>query len=185
MTNPSANQNRPPRHDPFRYFACASSAWLALRARVVAAARTAGPVSPGVSLGRESPAAEWVLQPALECCHHQQRQQCPSHAPPDRWPTFSMTSVMTALCCHQGCPDLRASPNVRCRGAFTSCRHNGMTNSLKLSYQCSNRVACSRKVLPSHLEAMQCYTSNQATSTRMIQANMPANQYMPLNRIMH
>ena len=32
-----------------------------------------------------------------ECCHHQQRQQCPSHAPPERWPTFSTTSVRTDL----------------------------------------------------------------------------------------
>ena len=65
MTNPSANQNRPPRLDPFRYFACVSSAWLVLRAKEVAAARTAGPVSPGFSLDTESPAGEWVLRHAL------------------------------------------------------------------------------------------------------------------------
>ena len=65
MTNPSANQNRPPRHDPFRYFACASSAWLALRATEVAHTNTAVPVLPEAILDKESPAGEWVLQPAL------------------------------------------------------------------------------------------------------------------------
>ncbi len=64
MTNPSANQNRPPRHDPFRYFACASSAWLALRATEVAHTNTAVPVLPEAILDKESPAGEWVLQPA-------------------------------------------------------------------------------------------------------------------------
>ena len=61
ITNPSANQNRPPRHDPFRYFACASSAWLALRARVVAHTDRAVPVLPEAILDKESPAGEWVL----------------------------------------------------------------------------------------------------------------------------
>ena len=63
--SPSANPNRSPMTDPYRYYACVSSAWLVLRAREVAAARTAGPVSPGFSLDTESPAAEWVLRHAL------------------------------------------------------------------------------------------------------------------------
>ena len=65
MTIPSANQNHPPSPDPYRYVARVSSAWLVPRAREVAAARTAGPVSPGFSLDTESPAAEWVLRRAL------------------------------------------------------------------------------------------------------------------------
>ena len=65
MTNPSANQNRPPRPGAYRYFACASWVWLVPRAKEVAAARTAGPVSPGFSLDTESLADELVLQPAL------------------------------------------------------------------------------------------------------------------------
>ena len=65
MTNPSAKQNRPPRPGAYRYFACASWVWLVPRATEVAAARTAGPVSLGFSLDTESPAGEWVLQPAL------------------------------------------------------------------------------------------------------------------------
>ena len=63
MTNPSANQNRHPRPDPFRYSACVSSAWLVQRAREVVAARTAGPVSPGFSLDTESPAGELAPPP--------------------------------------------------------------------------------------------------------------------------
>ena len=77
-----------------------------------------------------------------ECCHHQQRQQCPSHAPPDRWPTFSTTFVMAALFCHQSWQDQRTSLSVRLSGVSTSCRQTGMTNSLRLSYQCSKPTAC-------------------------------------------
>ena len=65
MTNPLANQNRPPRPGAYRYYACASWVWLVPRATEVAAARTAGPVFPGFSLDTESPAAEWVLRRAL------------------------------------------------------------------------------------------------------------------------
>ena len=64
MTNPSANQNRPPRLDPFRYFACVSSAWVVLGAMEVAHTNTAVPVLPEAILDKESPAGEWVLQPA-------------------------------------------------------------------------------------------------------------------------
>ena len=67
MTNrsPSANQNRPPRPDPYRYFVCVSSAWLDLRARVVVHTDTAVPVLPEAILDKEPPAGEWVLQRAL------------------------------------------------------------------------------------------------------------------------
>ena len=65
MTNPSANQNRPSRLDPFRYFACASSAWLVLRAGEVPGPRTEGPVSLDFLPDTELPAGGWVLQPAL------------------------------------------------------------------------------------------------------------------------
>ena len=51
---------------------------------------------------------------------------------------------MTALCCHHGCHDPKASPNVRWSGASTSCRHAGMTNSLRLSYQCLKSTVCSK-----------------------------------------
>ena len=63
MTNPSANQNRPPRPGVCRYFACASWVWLVLRAREVAAAKTAGQVSLASSLDMESLASEWVPPP--------------------------------------------------------------------------------------------------------------------------
>ena len=65
MTNPSANQNRHPSPDPYRYFACVSSAWLVLRAGEVAGPRTEGPVSPDFLPDTELPAGGWVLQPAL------------------------------------------------------------------------------------------------------------------------
>jgi hypothetical protein len=64
MTNPSANQSRLPTPYPYRYFACVSSAWLVLRATEVAHTNTAVPVLPVAILDKESPAAEWVLQPA-------------------------------------------------------------------------------------------------------------------------
>ena len=63
MTNPLANQNRPPRSDPFRYSACVSSALLVLSASEVAHTNTAVPVLPEAILDKESPAGEWVLQP--------------------------------------------------------------------------------------------------------------------------
>ena len=63
MANPSANQNRLPSPDPYRYVVCVSSAWLALSAPVVAHTNTAAPVLPEAILDRESPAGEWVLQP--------------------------------------------------------------------------------------------------------------------------
>ena len=65
MTNPSANQNRPPIPYPYRYFACVSSAWLVLRAGEVAGPRTEGPVSLDFLPDMELPAGGWVLQPAL------------------------------------------------------------------------------------------------------------------------
>ena len=64
MANPSANQNRPPSPGPYRYCACVSSDWLVLRATEVAHINTAVPVLPEAILDRESPAGEWVLQPA-------------------------------------------------------------------------------------------------------------------------
>jgi len=65
MTNPSANQNRPPSPDLYRFFACVSSVWLVLRAGEVAGPRTEGPVSPDFLTDTELPAGGWVLQPAL------------------------------------------------------------------------------------------------------------------------
>lgn len=65
MTNPSANQNRPPSPDLHRFFACVSSASLVLRAGEVAGPRTEGPVSPEFLPDTELPAGGWVLQPAL------------------------------------------------------------------------------------------------------------------------
>ena len=67
MANPSANQNRLPRPGAYRYFACASWVWLVPRAKEVAAARTAGPVSPGFSLDTESPTGE-LAPPPLQAC---------------------------------------------------------------------------------------------------------------------
>ena len=63
MTNPSANQNRPPRPGAYRYYACVSPAWLVLRAMEVAAARTAGQVSLASSLDMELLAGEWAPIP--------------------------------------------------------------------------------------------------------------------------
>ena len=63
MTNPSANQNRPPIPDPYRYFACVSSAWLVLRATEVAHTNTAVPVLPEAIPDKESPAGERAPQP--------------------------------------------------------------------------------------------------------------------------
>jgi hypothetical protein len=65
MTNrsPSANQNRPPSPDPYRYFACDSWAWFVQAAAEVAKANTAGPVLSAAFLHKESPAGEWVPIP--------------------------------------------------------------------------------------------------------------------------
>ena len=66
MTNPLANQNRPPSPDPYRYFACVSLAWLVLRVGAVEGPRTEGPVSPAFLPDTELSVGGWVLQPALE-----------------------------------------------------------------------------------------------------------------------
>ena len=63
MTNPSANQNRPPRPGAYRYCACVSSAWLALRATEVAHTNTEVPVLPEAILDKESPVGEWAPIP--------------------------------------------------------------------------------------------------------------------------
>jgi hypothetical protein len=65
MTNrsPSANQNRPPSPDPYRYFACVSWTWFVQARAEVAEANTAGPVLPAAFLHKESPAGEWVPIP--------------------------------------------------------------------------------------------------------------------------
>lgn len=63
MTNPSANQNRPPRPDPCRYFACVSWTWFVQAAAEVAEANTAGPVLSAAFLHKESPAGEWAPIP--------------------------------------------------------------------------------------------------------------------------
>ena len=63
MTNPSANQNRPPRPGAYRYYACVSSAWVVLRAMEVAHTNTAVPVLPEAILDKESPAGEWAPIP--------------------------------------------------------------------------------------------------------------------------
>ena len=65
MTNPSANQSRPPRPGAYRYCACVSWAWPVLQATEVAHTNTAVPVLPEAIPDKESPAGEWVLQPAL------------------------------------------------------------------------------------------------------------------------
>ena len=65
MTNPSANQNRRPSSYPYRCLACVSLAWPVQGAKEVEEAETAGPVSLGLPLDRESLAGEWVLRHAL------------------------------------------------------------------------------------------------------------------------
>ena len=60
MTNPSANQSRPPRPGAYRYCACVSWAWLVLRATEVAHTNTAVPVLPEAIPDKESPAGEWA-----------------------------------------------------------------------------------------------------------------------------
>ena len=54
---------------------------------------------------------------------------------------------MKALFCQQSLPDPRTSPSVRWRAASASCRHTGMTNSSKLSYQCSKPTVCSKDMI--------------------------------------
>ena len=63
MTNPSANQNRPPRPDPCRYFAWVSWIWFVQAAAEVAEANTAGPVLSVAFLHKELPAGEWAPIP--------------------------------------------------------------------------------------------------------------------------
>ena len=61
--SPSANPNRSPMSGPYRYCACVSSAWLALRATEVAHTNTAVPVLPEAILDKESPVGEWAPIP--------------------------------------------------------------------------------------------------------------------------
>ena len=64
LTSPLANQNHRPSPYPYRCLACVSLAWPVQGAKEVGEAEMAGPVSLGHLLDRESPAGEWVLQPA-------------------------------------------------------------------------------------------------------------------------
>ena len=65
MANPSANQNRLPRPDPYRYFACVSSVWPVQGSKEAESAEKARQVLPAALLDKESPAGEWALQRAL------------------------------------------------------------------------------------------------------------------------
>ena len=63
MTNPSANQSRPPRPGAYRYCVCVSWAWPVLQATEVAHTNTAVPVLPEAILDKESPVGEWAPIP--------------------------------------------------------------------------------------------------------------------------
>ena len=65
MTNPSANQSRPPRPGAYRYYACVSWAWPVQGSKEAESAEKAGQVLPASLLDKESPAGEWALQRAL------------------------------------------------------------------------------------------------------------------------
>ena len=64
MTIALATKHRPPSAEPFPYLACAFESWPFQALPEMEGARTAGPVSACFSLDRESPAGEWVRQPA-------------------------------------------------------------------------------------------------------------------------
>ena len=63
MTNPSANQSRPPRPGAYRYCACVSWAWPVQGSKEAESAQMAGQVSPAAFLDKESPAGEWAPPP--------------------------------------------------------------------------------------------------------------------------
>ena len=65
MTNPSANQSRPPRPGAYRYCACVSWAWPVQGSKEAESVQMAGQVLPAALLDKESPAGEWALQRAL------------------------------------------------------------------------------------------------------------------------
>jgi len=63
MTNPSANQNRPPRPGAYRYCACVSWAWPVQGSKEAESAQKAGQVLTAAFLDKESPAGEWAPIP--------------------------------------------------------------------------------------------------------------------------
>ena len=63
MTNPSANQSRPPRPGAYRYCACVSWAWPVQGSMEAESAQKAGQVLPASLLDKESPAGEWAPIP--------------------------------------------------------------------------------------------------------------------------
>ena len=94
MTNSLANQNRHPRPDPYRFFACVSWAWAwpVQGSKEVAGAPTAGPVSPGFSLDTESPVGELVLLPVLGV-----QQEPTTPAMPFASPTSKMAHILYGI----------------------------------------------------------------------------------------
>ena len=65
LTSALANQHHRPSPYPYRCLVCVSLAWPVQGAKEVEVAETAGPVSLGLPLDRESLAGEWVLRHAL------------------------------------------------------------------------------------------------------------------------
>ena len=56
--------------------------------------------------------------------------------------TFLMAVLKRDLSSHQHSQSRKPSPRLRFNAASASCRHAGMTNSLRLSYQCSKPTVC-------------------------------------------
>jgi len=61
--SPSANPNRSPMSDPYRYCACVSWAWRVQGSKEAESAQMAGQVLPASLLDKGLPAGEWVLIP--------------------------------------------------------------------------------------------------------------------------
>ena len=59
-----------------------------------------------------------------------------------RCQTFSKAVLRRVLSSHQPSQSRKPSPRLRFKGALASCSHAGMTNSLRLSYQCSKPTVC-------------------------------------------
>ena len=62
-----------------------------------------------------------------------------------RCQTFSMAVLKRVLSSHKPSQSRRPSPRLGFKSALASCRRIGLTNSLRLSYQCSKRMVCCKR----------------------------------------
>ena len=100
----------------------------------------------------------WISDNVTSTCWrpHNPGQPTDSRHNHYRCQTFSMAVLRRVLSLHQPSQSRKPSPRLRFTAASASCRHTGMTNSLKPSYQCSKLTVCCDQAIRSKTYRSSC-----------------------------